>query len=75
MSEAGVGTAPSNEESKPTTENTETKQVLRLIEKFWFEGPLSHQEESGPMLNPNPAFLLVQKLKLNQPQGHTRGQG
>jgi hypothetical protein len=39
VSEAGEGTAPSNEESKPTTENTETKQVLRLMEKFWFEEP------------------------------------
>jgi hypothetical protein len=28
------------------------------------------------MFNPNPAFLLVQKLKLNQPQGlYTRSQG
>jgi hypothetical protein len=42
VSEAGEGTAPSNEESKPTTENTETKQVLRLMEKLWFEDPLSH---------------------------------
>jgi hypothetical protein len=39
VSEAGEGTAPSNEESKRTTENTETKQVLRLMEKFWFEEP------------------------------------
>jgi hypothetical protein len=38
VSEVGEGTAASNEDSKPTTENTETKQVLRLMEKFWFEG-------------------------------------
>jgi hypothetical protein len=37
VSEAGEGTAPSNAESKQTTENTETKQVLRLMEKIWFE--------------------------------------
>jgi hypothetical protein len=38
MREAGEGTTPSNEESITTTQNTETMQVLGLMEKFWFEG-------------------------------------
>jgi hypothetical protein len=46
VSEAGEGTAPLNEESKPTTENTETKQVLRVMEKFWFEEPPFHTRRS-----------------------------
>jgi hypothetical protein len=47
VSEAGEGTAPLNEESKPTTENTETKQVLRVMEKFWFEDPFHTRRSQG----------------------------
>jgi hypothetical protein len=64
VSEAGEGTAPSNEESKPTTGNTETKQVLRLTKKFWFEDPLSQLGGVRANVQPKSSIPIGSKVEI-----------
>ncbi len=60
--------------------NNATLDFAHMADDFWVTiselcqallGPSLHEEESGPIFNPNPPFLLVQKLKSAPPKGFT----
>ncbi len=71
MREAGEGTTPLNEESIPTTQNTETKQVLRLMEKFWFEGSPFTQGGVRANIQPKSSIPIGAKVEIKSaPRAH-----
>ncbi len=76
MREAGEGATPSNEESISTTQNTQTKQVLSLMDKFWFEGPPFTLGGVRANIQPKSSIPIGAKVEIKSaPRAHTRGQG